>query len=90
MAEFPVGLEGRRTVGKAIEIESKRDSRRAAGNFYSNKKLNRRVQDGPIKSQSRRTVRSLGTLGNHCNCDSFVKRIWKENTGGPIVRRCSR
>lgn len=39
------------------------------------------MQDGPIKSQSRRGVRLPGTLGNHCNCDSFVKRISKENTG---------
>ena len=30
---------------------------RAEANFYSSKKLNRRVQDGPIKSQSRRAVR---------------------------------
>lgn len=26
-------------------------------------------------------IRALGRVGNHRDCDSFVKRIWKENTG---------
>lgn len=46
--------------GEATRSGEKRKgatAKRAEANFYSSRKLNRRVQDGPIKSQSRRAVR---------------------------------
>lgn len=76
----------------------------AAANFSSCKKVNRRARDVineiAIAAQ-RRPFAGPATPGNHCNRDSFVKRIWKENLGWtaegrreegrcPIVTRRSR
>lgn len=54
-----------------MQRENEREREKRIGNFY------RRLMDGRTKSQSGRWF--VG-YGNHWDCDSFVKRIWKENT----------
>lgn len=52
--------------------------------FPRDKKVNRRAQDVSNEiaiAAQRRPFAGPATPGNHCNRDSFVKRIWKENLG---------